>query len=419
MPMNRRSNATWLAAALCAAVSACGSEAETARSGVGGATQGGGGTRVYGGAGGVTAGGAGAVTVGGAGGVTAGGAGGSSGSIGGFGGSTADAGGSTGGAGGSTVDAGAGGSGGAGGQTQTDAGEGGSTGADASNPAADARVDAQVPTDAKTLPAPPATWTEHWFEHVQVLKLVDYNDLVAVYFDDDVVRTGTDWITPFMTRLWAYTVETYGPFKSSTTDGRLYAVFHQGKYSGGHPSTYFDSSHDFRNVSDCGPGPWPSGSYILPTHETSHVVEIASNGVHGSPAFGLWGDSKWAEFYIYDAYVGLGMTAEAKKVYDDWIDGADTFPRAGTYWFRDWFYPLWRDHGHGQVMAKYFKLLSQHFPKSNNNYSRDLNWGEFVHFMSGAAGTNLKAQAVTAFGTTYPTDAEFAKAQTDFPQITY
>ena len=34
--------------------------------------------------------------------------------------------------------------------------------------------------------APPRTWNEHWFEHDQVVKFVNFNDDVAVYFDDDV-----------------------------------------------------------------------------------------------------------------------------------------------------------------------------------------------------------------------------------------
>jgi hypothetical protein len=271
------------------------------------------------------------------------------------------------------------------------------------------------------LPAPVATWMEHWFEHVQLLKRVGYNDDVALYFDPDVPMSAADWLLPYMTKVWSYTRQTYGEFKNATTDGRLYQISHQGKYSGGHPSTYFDASHDFRNVSDCGPGPWANPTYDIPTHEVSHVVEGSNNGISGSPQFGLWGDSKWAEFYLYDVYTALGMTSDAQRVYNSFTNGTDSFPQAGTHWFRDWFYPLWRDHGHAQVMVKYFKLVSQHFPKSadGKRYTRSMTMGELVHFMSGAAGTNLRAQAATAFGATHPTDQEFAKAQADFPQVTY
>lgn len=268
--------------------------------------------------------------------------------------------------------------------------------------------------DSAALPAPPATWTEHWFEHNQVLKLVAYNDDVAMYFDDDVNRNGTEWIMPFMTKLWQYSKNTYGTMGPD----RLYMVFHEAKYSGGHPSTYFDDSHDLRNVTDCGPGPWQSG-YDIPSHEAGHIVESALHGMHGSPAFGIWHDSKWMEFYQYDVYKAIGLDAEAQRVFNQFTATTDDFPRAGTHWFRDWFYPLWRDHGHAQVMVKFFQLLKDYYPKNGHDYAHDMNWGEYVHFTSGAAGTNLKALATTAFGWPADREAQFNAARAAFPQITY
>jgi hypothetical protein len=284
-------------------------------------------------------------------------------------------------------------------------------------------TDATTPREAAITPggmgSAPMMWKEHWFEHDRNLQLVAQNDWVVLYFDDEVNRANTTWILPFLTRVWTYTVEHYGQFTDGQRDGRLYAIYHQGRYSGGHPSTYFDGSHDFRNVSDVGPGPYPDGSYAISTHEVSHIVEGASRGMHGSPAFGLWGDSKWAEFYQYDLYVALGLSAEAKRVHDEFIGKSDDFPRAGTFWFRDWFYPLWRDHGGVQVMANYFRLLAQHFRKNGVNYGAGMNMGEFVHFMSGAAQTDLKSQASTAFGWSDSREAELVKAQKDFPGIHY
>ena len=286
-------------------------------------------------------------------------------------------------------------------------------GADA-NPAEPDGATADGGPDATPLPPPEATWKEHWFEHEQELQLVDYNNDVALYFDPDVNREGTEWILPFMTDLWRYTEATYGEIG----EGRLYAVFHENKYSGGHPSTYFDESHDFRNVTDCGPGPWQSG-YDVPAHEAGHIVEGANNGVHGSPAFGIWGDSKWMEFYQYDAYVALGMTAEAERVFEQYTNASDDVPRPGTRWFRDWFYPLWRDHGHAQVMVKFFKLLAEHYPKNGQDYARDMNLGEFVHFTSGAAGEDLKDLATTAFGWTSETESQWQDARAEFDAIVY
>jgi hypothetical protein len=324
---------------------------------------------------------------------------------------------------GSTGAAGAGPAGTTGAAGVPDGGSGGAK--DAGAASADARLDggaADLGGSTMTLPAPVATWMEHWFEHDQLLTRVGYNDDVAIYFDPDVQRSNVDWLLPYMTKVWRYTRQTYGEFVNATdvrTDGRLYQIAHTGRYSGGHPSTYFDASHDFRNVSDCGPGPWTDMGHDIPTHEVSHVVEGSNNGMAGSPQFGLWGDSKWAEFFLYDMYTSLGLTADAQRVFNAFTNGADTFPQAGTHWFRDWFYPLWRDHGHAQVMVRYFKLVSQHFPKNGNHYTRGMNMGEFVHFMSGAAGTDLAAQATTAFGATHPTPAELQKARTDFPQIIY
>jgi hypothetical protein len=275
-------------------------------------------------------------------------------------------------------------------------------------------------TRKATLANPPATWQEHWFEHRSLLQLAGFNDTVALYFDPDVNKDAAKWMLPYLTNMWSYVQRTYDPARTTKlTADRLYSVHHEGKYFGGHPSTMYDASHDFRNVSDVGGNNWTSPQYEVVTHETGHVVESTASGKHGSPAFPLWQDSKWMEFYIYDAYVALGMTAEATAFYNKNITKSDSFPAANTHWFRDWFYPLWRDHGHAAVMVKYFALLGQYFPANGQNFSRNLNWGEFVHFMSGAAGVNLQPQAKTAFGWPATYEAQFQQAKRDFPNIKY
>ncbi len=269
-----------------------------------------------------------------------------------------------------------------------------------------------------SIPNPPATWQEHWFEHNQLLSLVFYDNDVAVYYDNDVDRSVT-WTYQFIGDVWRYTKNLYGSFGK---DPRLYAVLHTGKYPGGHPSGYFDSSHDFRNVLDVGPGPWTSNDYnavAIPTHEVAHIVEGSSKDSHGSPAFSLWGDSKWAEIYNYDVYRGLGKTDYATQWYNEQIGRSDAFPRANTFWFRDWFYPIYNQYGQAQVLNRYFTLLSQCFTKNGVDYARDLNWGEFVHFWSGAAGVNLKSLATNAFGWPAEWETQFRKAQQDFPCVTY
>jgi hypothetical protein len=272
--------------------------------------------------------------------------------------------------------------------------------------------------------APPRIWKEHWLEHNQVLKLVHADDDVVIYFDDDVPRgEATAWTARFMGRAWRYTKATYGHFGGP--DDRLYAIFHQGRYSGGHPSTYFDASHDHRNVTDCGPGPWGVWSPAIPSHEIGHIVEGASHGVHESPAFGLWKDSKWIELYQYDLYVGLGLEDQARRAFDQFTAQTDDFPRPGTHWFRDFFYPAWRDHGRSRLMPAFFRLLAQHYPKGPEDngkaikYTRDMNWGEFIHFMSGAAHKDLRPLARKAFGWPPERERHFQRAREEFPEIVY
>ena len=268
---------------------------------------------------------------------------------------------------------------------------------------------------------PPGQWREHWFEHDRVLTLSSFDDQAAVYYDESV-RGRTGWTLPFVSRAWRYVKAVYGD--DFGPDGRLYAVFHQGHYSGGHPATHFRASHDHRNAIDCGPGPWGEereGKYDMPSHEIAHVVELANNGVGGSPAFPVWGDSKWAEFFIYDLYVGLGMQRDAARVRTDFLRGSDPFPRGGTYWFRDWFGPLWQEARGPDVLVEYFRLLAEWFPREagRRHYARSMNLGEYVHFTSGAIGRDLTYQAELAFGRRDSWLAELAAARRTFPEITY
>lgn len=281
--------------------------------------------------------------------------------------------------------------------------------------------------------APVATWKEHWFEHVQTLNRVFYDTSVVVYYDPEV-RANITWPKTYMAQAWNYTKKTYGAFGK---DSRLYVIYHAGKYSGGHPSTYMDASHDYHNVTDCGSGDadaWVSGAgndIDLSTHEIGHIVEGASKGVHNSPAFSIWHDSKWMEIYQYDVYQGLGRKDDAVRWHNMKLATTDNFPRANTHWYRDWFYPIYNNYGNAAALNGFFTLLAKYFPKRTYNngvttypeYARDLNFGEFVHFWSGAAHADLKQLALDAFGDKDEQGnnwiIQFEKARTDFPAITY
>lgn len=280
-----------------------------------------------------------------------------------------------------------------------------------------------VDTITPTTGAPPLFWQERWLDHRQYLSRVAYNEHVAIYYDNNMERTIT-WPLDFMTDVWKYTKSVYGDFGN---ENRLYCVFHRRNYSGGRTGNIFDEADDYRSLADVA----TDGSFEKPegwnidaiVHEVAHVVEGSSFGVHESPAYTVWGDSKWAEIYQYDVYMGIGKTAEAERMKALYMEQADNFPVDGTQWFKNWFWPIYNNYGKSKVLANYFKLLSIHFPKktisSGVEYTRRMNLGEFIHFYSGAAGVNLKTQATTAFGWSTTTDAQFTKARQDFPGITY
>jgi hypothetical protein len=275
--------------------------------------------------------------------------------------------------------------------------------------------------------APPLTWQEHWFEHDQLLSRVYYNNDLALYYDNDMDRAVV-WPQKAMTDAWTYIKKNYGAFGDST---RLYVVMHADKYGGGHPADAFDPSHDYRNAIDVGLGKtdWltEAGEPIRITiHEMGHIVASSSNGrrndLQGST---IWGDSKFAEIFIYDVLMNIGQEKEAADVYQGLVnapasDNTDypgvTFP--GVNFFVDWFYPIYSKYGKGAVLAKYFELISKNVPASRTD---GLNLGEFVHFFSGAAGVNLGPQAKIAFKSFWNTDAgqQFKQAQIDFPNVKY
>jgi hypothetical protein len=277
------------------------------------------------------------------------------------------------------------------------------------------------PGPSRDISPPPATWQEHWFDHRQLLRLYHSDDDCAIYTDPDVRLDEIGWLPGYIKVTWQYSKATYG--EGFGPDPRIYSIHHAGRHGGGHAGYYVSPVHDHHNVSDCGLDTWRETSYLafeLPAHEIGHSVESANNNRHGSPAYEIWGDSKWAEFYIYDLYTALGMHGGAAAVQRRFTSNRDDFPRRGTRWFRDWFYPLWRDCGQAQVMVRFFRLLAQHFPATaDGTYERRMNWGEYVHFTSGAAGGDLTRQATRAFGWPREWSDQLERARDQFPGIAY
>lgn len=261
--------------------------------------------------------------------------------------------------------------------------------------------------------AVPAQWQEHWAGHTELLSRVYSNSSVNIWFDDAVSRSAT-WMNQDFTNVWEYVKQNYGSF----SDPKLNMIFHsKSGYSGGHPSVVFDADHDYKNSGDLG-GSWDTRegwNLHASIHEVGHIVEGGSKGIHNSPSFPIWGDSKWAEIFIYDVMKRLGWEGDAQQAYNDFVVKEETFPKPGTHWFRDWFYPIYDRADSSAALNRYFELLAQYFPQHNGEYTRDLNLGEFIHFWSGAAQFSLEAQADTAFGWSKDVEMQFKQAQIDFP----
>ena len=136
-------------------------------------------------------------------------------------------------------------------------------------------------------------------------------------------------------QIWEYVQANYGDLSGQ----RLFEVLHDGGGSGGFALSQFDSNTLFRDVNDMSGGGWANSDLNedVIAHEMNHTVEFTAFGVNGSPAYPIWGDSKWAEIFQYDCYVGTGRTTDATRWKNAKLLTSDNFPVANTYWFRDWF----------------------------------------------------------------------------------
>ena len=271
--------------------------------------------------------------------------------------------------------------------------------------------------------APPPSWQETWFGHDQLVKKVAEADDYAIYFDAGVGLSSVDWIQPFIASIWTYAKKTYGV----PGDPHLYAIFHAGRYPGWNASSMFEPTVDYRNVIDVGGSmtEWDMPDAVPPiAYSIGHILEASPFGYDGLPSLTLT-RSQWQYFFPYDAFKAVGMNSIA----DEWLTSLMKYsvdqPRTGTYWARDWYYPLWRDYGGSGVFVRFMRLVIDHYPKVPRADGRGMTfvpamtWGEYIHFMSGAAGADLKNVATKAFGWPDGRDAEYEQAKRDFPSIKY
>jgi hypothetical protein len=274
---------------------------------------------------------------------------------------------------------------------------------------------------------PPSSWTETFHGGStpnETVYHVETDGLVSLYRDPELAGTNLAWVTDYVVSLWTHVRNTYGGF----ADQRLYSVLHNHGGNGGTARTALDGDASWRNFIDT-----VGDGYTAPTndnrdviaHEIGHVVEGSAFEIQFSPAFPIWDDSKWCEIFQYDLYMSVpGLSADADRWRTAKLADSVNYPTPNTFWFRDWFKPIYDGYGTGStsgsaVLAKFFQLQSTHFHKYNGVYQRSMNWGEFVHFWSGAVGRDLSDQADIAFDPSAEREAQLAQAKIDFPGVTY
>jgi hypothetical protein len=263
--------------------------------------------------------------------------------------------------------------------------------------------------------SPARALIENWNGHTDTVSRQFFDDNVGIFYDSKVDRAIV-WPKTFFSNSWLYISDRYGNFGN---DNVLYVVAH-GEDGTDFYKTIFDQDAGAKSLIDytLNSETMSSDSLDYPVQLISKVVENSANGVHLSPASAVWKD-KFAEIFTYDLYMELGMEADAARVLNTYNASEADFPKAGTFWFRDWFLPIYTDYAQGVSLSNFFKVLSQNYPIDGNDYAGDMNIGQMVHFFSGATGTDLQPLAETAFGWTPEYANQLLQAQAQFPNLEY
>ncbi|KAI9089823.1 hypothetical protein DFS34DRAFT_597905 [Phlyctochytrium arcticum] len=281
---------------------------------------------------------------------------------------------------------------------------------------------------------------------------VSCNADVAIYMTSTVMnlpKITTRWIVPFYNKAWKFMKTNFGScsvprdFPAPLGPGcedfgapkPLLLQFGTGQspvsdgWSGWRVRFDNDSRAAFRHYVGQAHNGWAENDYGIKAAALNLLcrsVEVASQGVHETPAYPVWGAGYFADICQYDFLNRSGYASEAAQTYTDNMAESQSSLPPGTVnarWFRDWYYPLWVEKGNTLAWHQtFFALLSQYFPASyvnngyNLKYSRRMDVGEYVHFMSATVGRNLVPMAQTAFNTGYNA-TKFATARTAFPAL--
>jgi hypothetical protein len=263
--------------------------------------------------------------------------------------------------------------------------------------------------------APPRVFEESWNGHNQVLYREFFDSNTAVYYDEEVNREVL-WTRNFTSDAWEHVQRNYDNFDDEDI---LYSVFHSENVEAFSGNIFDESTQNNFLIDLTLPGEeFSSAGTDAILKILSELVETSAFGVDGSPASAIWKDA-WSEIFIYDTYLELGMEEEAQRIYDAVLESSQSYPVADTYWFRDWFYPIYNTYAGGVTLNNFYRSLSDNFSRQGDAYERDLNMGEFVHFFSGAVGEDLQIMAEEAFGWSDDWQQELLQARTDFPNVDY
>ncbi|MGS2737888.1 discoidin domain-containing protein [Sinomicrobium sp. M5D2P17] len=259
--------------------------------------------------------------------------------------------------------------------------------------------------------------SEEWNDHDSDLKRQYFDSYVAIYYSGEVDREIT-WPFDFISKSWEYILNTYGTFGDN--DSRLFVAVHKDLYADNYYATFLDDVLDFESLID-----FSLEGEEMNTINTDKIIlimeELVENsvyGVKGAPVSEVWQD-QFVYIFLYDLYRILEMEGDAQRIYDKAMAASVSYPSEDTYWFRDWFYPLYEDYEGVRIFSNFFRLLSEKYPINGDSYARNLNLGELIHFFSGATGKDLQSMAEAAFGWTDETEIELLRARADFPDLNY
>ncbi len=293
-----------------------------------------------------------------------------------------------------------------------------------------------------TSTTPRKEWMETWnvklwiFDDPITVKKVKEIGNVAFYMpEENTVNDVNELYYGVYAEQWDYVWDTYGDVLS---DPRLYVLLFPQKDGGGIASIF-----DYRSAD----GKYTNAVYIkahqdwfkenkkegyiydVMAHEICHIVEGVGGGYNGSMFYPVWKDSKWAEIFQYDIFKNTGSPRAATwhQAYTTSSNG-DDFPNPDkkSHWYRDFFYPTYAKYGQTELLKNFWKLQGIHYKKKNGDFQGTSenpggrgNLGEFIHFWSGAAGVDVKPDAIKAFGWNEQFEMWLQKAKRDYPGVVY